>query len=136
VRRTTQKELEAVLKLDGEGRFSHFIKRVVDAEQAWGLWQDGWALMADSQGVTNFPLWPAEEYAKLCATGEWANFEPKALSLESLLDDAAPELGREDLRVAVFPVHSDSGGPDQGVSISVEELCDALRAEMAKYEFS
>ncbi|MDC0676089.1 DUF2750 domain-containing protein [Nannocystis radixulma] len=123
-----------MLQLDGKGRFSHFVKRVVDEEQAWGLWQDGWALMADSQGVTNFPLWPAEEYAKLCATKGWSEFEPKALTLESLLDELAFELKGEGVRVAVFPVPSDTAGPDQGVSVSLDELWAALRAEMEKYE--
>ena len=51
MRKTSPKEVEAVLRLDGPARYQHFLKRVVDTEAAWGLWKDGWALMADENGV-------------------------------------------------------------------------------------
>src|SRR4051812_31525339 len=65
---------EAVLRLDATARHTHFVKRVVDAELVWGLWKDGWALMADETGQQVFPLWPAREYAELCAVADWEGY--------------------------------------------------------------
>jgi hypothetical protein len=46
VRPATPQELAAVLKLDGPARVERFVKRVAGEEQAWGLWSDGWAMLA------------------------------------------------------------------------------------------
>jgi hypothetical protein len=129
MRKAGDKEIEGVLKLDGPARFAHFVKRVVDEEMAWGLWKDGWALMADSDGTQVFPLWPAREYAELCRIDDWAGYEPREIPLQSLLDELAPKLSERKVRPGVFPT---PGG--KGVTPSVDELCGALREELDKYE--
>lgn len=65
------KQMEAVLALPGIKRFEHFIKVIADWQEVWGLYQDGWALAAADDGTTVFPLWPAKEYAQVCAENEW-----------------------------------------------------------------
>ena len=129
MRRTTPKEIEAVLRLDGPARYGHFVKRVVDEEIAWGLWSDGWALMAESDGQSIFPLWPAREYAELCAIGEWDGYAAQEIALSDLLDELLPKLDARAVLPGVFPTPS-----GKGVTLAVEELEDALRAEMVKYE--
>ena len=42
----TNKQIEAVLKLDGPKRYSYFIKVAADQRSIWGLYDEGWALAA------------------------------------------------------------------------------------------
>lgn len=128
MRETSQKEIEAVLKLDGPARFKHFVKRVVDEERAWGLWKDGWALMAGSEGEHVFPLWPAREYADMCRIEDWGTYEPEEIPLQALLDELLPKLKDRGVKPGVFPT---PGG--KGVTPTVDELCEALRKEMERY---
>jgi len=127
VRRSNPKEIDAILSLDGAARFAHFVKRVVDEERAWGLWKDGWALMSDAQGMV-FPLWPAREYAERCRLGEWADYEPREILLEDLLDGLIPMLETRDVRPAVFPTPT-----GKGVTVRCTELASALNDEGVKY---
>jgi hypothetical protein len=129
MRITSAKELESVLRLDGPARFKHFVKRVVDDESAWGLWKDGWGLMADDDAKLAFPLWPAKEYAELCRTGNWSEYSVEQIPLETLLNDILPRMSQERVLPAIFPT---PGG--KGVTPSVEELIQALEEESLKYE--
>lgn len=115
------KEIEAVLKLDGPVRFRHFVKQVVDFEQAWGLWSDGWALMADNEEKQVFPLWPAREYAELCRVGQWTEFAPKAIDLNTLVNDLLPSLANDGVLSGVFPTPE-----GKGVAIDANELAAEL----------
>lgn len=129
MRRTTPKEIEAVLRLDGPTRYKHFVKRVVDDELAWGLWNDGWALMEDEAGQYVFPLWPAREYAELYAVGEWSGYLPEEIPLSDLMDELLPKLAEREVRPGVFPTPT-----GKGVTPTVLELLGALRTEMENYE--
>ena len=129
MRRTSEKEIQAVLLLDGPARFAHFIKRVADANVAWGLWKDGWALMADDDNATVFPLWPAPEYAKLHKHGALVDHEPRAIPVESLLNELVPKLKEQGIRPAVFPTPK-----GKGVIPTVEELVASIRQELGNYE--
>ncbi|MGK4000053.1 DUF2750 domain-containing protein [Sorangium sp. So ce1024] len=129
MKRTTEKEIRAVLSLDGPSRFRHFVKTVVAWEAAWGLWKDGWSLMANDEGVSVFPLWPAREYADLCRTDVWADHEVKEISLESLLGELLPKLKERGVLAGVFPIPA-----GKGVTLSAEELAVSLRKELENYE--
>lgn len=129
MRNSSEKETEGVLKLDGEGRFERFVKVVVDREQAWGLWDDGWVLLEDDTGTRVFPLWPAKEYAALCRTPDWVNHEPTPIALDDLLGELLPKLRAQGVLPGVFPTPSCRGvTPDPG------SLEAALRKEMERYE--
>ena len=128
MRRTNEKEMHAVLRLDGPARFAHFVKRVVDSEIAWGLWKDGWALMENDDGTRVFPLWPAREYAELLRAGQWAEYEPREIPLADLLDELVPKLAEQGVLAGVFPTAT-----GKGVTPRVEELSASLREELEKY---
>jgi hypothetical protein len=129
MRRTGPKEIEAIVKLDGPSRFKYFIKRVVDEERAWGLWKDGWALMATSGEEQAFPLWPAREYSEMFVGGDWNGYEPEEIGLSSLLEELLPKMKARGIRPAVFPTPE-----GKGVTPTVDELSQALRQEMEQYE--
>jgi hypothetical protein len=128
MRRTSEKEIASVLALDGAGRFHHFTKRVVDAQVAWGLWKDGWALMENDDGRPVFPLWPAREYAQLHRDGDWEAYEVEEISLSRLLEELLPKLAERNTFIGVFPTPA-----GKGLIIPAEEVARSLRAELARY---
>jgi len=125
----SDKQIAAVLALPGNERYKHFIKRVADSELAWGLFDEGWALAATDDGARVFPLWPAEEYAKLCAVGEWGGYAPRSFSVEELLEDLLPMLQEDGVLPGIFYTPD-----DKGVTPAVELLRQDLAAELQNYE--
>jgi len=122
------KQMEAVLTLPGIKRFEHFIKAVADWQEVWGLYQDGWALAAADDGTTVFPLWPAKEYAQVCATNEWVGYEPRSISLSDFTEALLPGLKHDGVLPGIFFTPT-----SKGVTPSVDELKSALEAELQNY---
>lgn len=125
----SEKQITAVLALSGSERYKYFIKRVADSELVWGLFDDGWALAATDDGEKVFPLWPAEEYAKLCAAGQWGSYVPRSFSLGELFQDLLPMLEQDSVLPGVFYTPN-----DKGVTPAVELLRQDLKAELQNYE--
>lgn len=123
------KQIQSVLALPGPQRYEHFIKIVADWEEVWGLYQNGWALAGTGDGVTVFPLWPAKEYAVLCANRRWADYEPKSFSLDGLINELLPKLKRDQMLPGIFYTPE-----DQGVTPEVDQFIADLQGEIAKYE--
>lgn len=124
----SSKQIAAVIALQGKARYEHFIKVVADWQEVWGLYQNGWALAGADDGTTVFPLWPAREYAQLCAEGEWVGYEPRAIPLNELMDELLPKLKTDGLLPGVFYTPA-----NKGVTPSVDEFKSAIEAELANY---
>jgi hypothetical protein len=124
----SERQIEAILSLPGEDRFKHFVKVVVDTEEAWGLYQDGWAMAITDNNQPVFPLWPAEEYARLCAVDKWEAYQTRSISLCDILEVLLPNLRKDGTLPGIL--YSPSG---EGVTPSIEKLEDALREEMSRY---
>ncbi len=119
------KQVEAVLALPGIKRFEHFIKVIADRQEVWSLYQEGWALAASDDGTTVFPLWPAEEYAQLCAENEWKGYAPRSITLSEFKDVLLPKLKKGAVLPGVFFTPS-----SKGLTPSPDELRAALDAEL------
>ena len=126
--KVTPKQMEAVLALSGVKRFEHFIKVIVDWREVWGLYQDGWALAEADDGIIVFPLWPAKEYAQVCAANEWSGYEPRSLNLSDFMEVLLPKLQLDDILPSVFFTPT-----SKGVTPSVGDLKLAIEAELQKY---
>ncbi|MGY4302880.1 hypothetical protein ACVIJ6_000123 [Bradyrhizobium sp. USDA 4369] len=126
--KVSPKQMEAVLALPGIKRFEHFIKVIADWQEVWGLYQDGWALAAADDGTTVFPLWPAKEYAQVCAANEWTGYEPRSISLSDFTEVLLPKLKLDGVLPGVFFTPT-----SKGVTPSVDELKSALEAELQNY---
>lgn len=122
------KQMEAVLALPGIKRFEHFIKVIADWQEVWGLYQDGWALAAADDGTSVFPLWPAKEYAQVCAANEWSGYEPRSISLSDFTEVLLPKLKLDGVLPGVFFTPT-----SKGVTPSVDDLKSALEAELQNY---
>lgn len=128
-KKLNSEQVRAVLALPGPERYEHFVKRVADWQLAWGLWDNGWASGRNDDGADTFPLWPARDYAALCATGPWEGFQPREIPVETLLDEILPNLAAEGSEPSVFPT------PDEeSVFPGVELLIEDLRHELSRYE--
>ena len=123
------KELEAVLKLSGNDRYKRFVKLVADWEEAWGLYDEGWALANDDDGNSVFLLWPADKFAEICATDDWGRYKPTAIPLTELINDLLPMLKEDSILPGIFYIPKGSG-----VTPSVDRLIADLKMEASKYE--
>jgi hypothetical protein len=121
-------QIEAVLKLPGPQRYSHFIKKVVGWRRMWGLYGDGWAMSVTPEGQQVLPLWPEREYAERCIAEEWANHEPREIDLDAALEMMIPTLREQGIQPGVF------FSPEQGsLNITLDEFERDLRAELTRY---
>lgn len=125
----SQKQLKEILMLPAPKRYSYFIKKVIGWRRLWALYDDGWAMSESDVGDPIFPLWPEKEYAELCISGEWANYEPKPIELNEVLDSMIPMLRERGILPGVF-FTMEAGS----VNSSVDQLESDLREELSHYE--
>lgn len=123
-----EKQLAAVFALPAAKRFEHFVKVVADRENAWGLYQDGWAMAAADGGGLVFPLWPYAEYARVCAVDAWAGYEPREISIDDLMEVLLPQLKAEGTLPGIVPTPC-----DRGATPTIDELMAALEEELQRY---
>lgn len=121
------KELEAVMKLPANKRYEYFIKKVVDFEEVWGLYNDGWAMTQDNTGEMLIPFWPSKEFAELCSIDEWSDFAPESIELEEFINDWLPGIQDDGYKVSVFWNNDDSA------VLEVDTLLKDLEKELEKY---
>lgn len=121
-------KFRAISELPGKQRYEHFVKVVADTQHVWGLYQDGWALIADDDGATAFAVWPAEEYAIACAENEWAGYSPRVIQLDEFVGVLLPKLELDGLRPSVFMTRE-----GKGVTPSVDQLTRDIELELKRY---
>jgi hypothetical protein len=124
-----RKKFEAIMSLDGPERAEHAMKRIVDTEELWGLYSDGWAASATNDDETDmFPIWPDPQYASASAVGDWAGYEPRSIPLDTFLNVFLPNLEEEGTLVSIFRLPS-------GVSVPVTPAVsrEIVEAESQNY---
>ncbi|GIU52633.1 hypothetical protein TUM4438_45820 [Shewanella sairae] len=124
------KQYEAVLALDSSKRFEHFVSKVADWRQLWGVKNDeGWLVSVDPEGFEYFPLWPHPEYAQKVVDENFPGHQAVELSLDELLNHWLPLFEQDNVKVAVFPNREWTFW-----CIEPQDLKEDLLNEMAKYE--
>jgi hypothetical protein len=102
-------QLAAVVTLPAQQRYAHFVQQVADTGEVWGLYRDGWALAKTHAGTLVFAMWPAREFADLCAEFEWDDYEPRAFPLDDLMTDLLPQLEQDDVLPGIFYTPGERG---------------------------
>lgn len=115
--------------MPAELRYRHFIKQVADRQVVWGLYKDGWAMAKANSGRYVFPVWPAPEYAELCAAGDWEGYASADIPLDDFLNELVPNLDKDDVPFAVAYLPH-----DLGVVIDSKEVESDIREELESYE--
>jgi len=124
-----QQQIESVLSLPAAERYGHFVRRVADWEEVWGLKTgQGWVTVAGSNGVKCLPFWPHPEYATLSATSEWGGAVPERIELSKFMSWLL-QIEEDGYSVAVFPTRS-----GKGVVVEPKQLRAHLAAECEQYE--
>ncbi len=124
-----EKEIANVLSLSGSERYKYFIKKVVDNEKIWGLYQDGWALVEDKRFAKKLlPMWPLKEYAELFINNEWKYYHVKSIELEDFLENFIYKMQDNDISPCIFLTLN-----DMGTYPSYKNLIDDLRQELSFY---
>ena len=124
--KVNSRQLAEVTALPANRRYEHFIKVIANWHEVWGLYGDDWALTCTDDGTRSvFPLWPAKEYAEICARNQWAGYQPRAFHLDELMDELLPRLKQDDMLPGIFFTPAENG-----VVPSVDQLIDALELYM------
>ncbi|RJG40869.1 DUF2750 domain-containing protein [Mesorhizobium sp. DCY119] len=106
------------------------MKVAADRKAVWGLWSEGWGLLATDDDETSvFPVWPEKAYAEIYAVDDWSRYEASEIELSDFLDELLPKLRGDGIEITVFPT-SRAGGviPTLGV------LERDLRNELSRIE--
>lgn len=123
-----KKEIASVIKLDAEKRYKYFINKVADCEAVWCLENDGWALASD--GVHPIlSIWPSEEYASLCATGEWENYTPFCIEIHDFIEIYIDDLKEKSIKIGVFYTPE-----NKGIIVGHEKIREDIKNELSKME--
>jgi len=94
-----------------------------------GLWNEGWAGGADESGRSTFPIWPACEYALLCAVETWTGYERTEIPLADLVNGLLPKLLNDGVHPSVFRTPEGNA-----VFPTIPQLIADLKNEMSRYE--
>ena len=124
----SQKQIDAVIALEGSKRYKHFIKVIADTQEVWGLYKDGWALAGTEDNRKVFPVWPAKEYAELCAENEWVGYEAEPISLEDFMNELLPTLKDDEVLIGIFytPLNN-------GLTPEIGQVLNDLELELENY---
>jgi len=97
-----QIEYQTVININSSKRYEYFIKKIVDYEEVWSLYFEGWAMVEDHDNARAIPFWPKEEFAKYCAEDEWANYVPRNISLHDFINDWLPGMEEDGYKASIF----------------------------------
>lgn len=123
-------QFNAVLTLDSLKRYDHFIGKVADWEQLWGVRsEEGWLVPEAPEGFEYFPVWPHPVYAQKVSDLNFPNNEATEIQLNDFLETWIPKFVEDKLKVAVFP---DSNWTFW--CMDPNDLKDDLFNEISKYE--
>lgn len=122
-------QYNAVIALPPGKRYSYSIKVIADQAQAWVLRDQVWATCRDDAEHIWLPLWPAERYARACATGHWNAHVPCPIEVHSLLNAVLPDLRQHGVTLGVFPTPKASA-----MFPTFEQFESDLRQELERIE--
>lgn len=123
-------QFKSVLALSSADRSSHFVGKVADWEELWGVRdQEGWLVPITSEELEYFPVWPHPEYAQKIADEHFPGHTATRISINEFLSKWLPTFNTDNVKVAVFP-------NKEWVFwvMEPEDLRQCLEEEMAQYE--
>ncbi|WP_345948085.1 DUF2750 domain-containing protein [Mucilaginibacter sp. PAMB04274] len=127
--RITEQEIREVSTLIPIERYKYTIKRIADAEKLYYLQDsDGSWAVSEVRDKTLFPIWSAEEFARMCINGAWANFNVIEVVLELFQEELIYAIQDEGFLLNVFPVNDTTG-----FVVNIEEFVRDLTDELQNY---
>jgi hypothetical protein len=102
---------QALLALPAPRRYRYFLEQLAATGEAWGLWEEGWALSVDAAERDILPLWPSRGTAERCATRLWEGYAARPLPLAELTGTVLPELEASGMGLVAFSTPDGHGHP-------------------------
>jgi hypothetical protein len=122
-----KKEFETVIKQPPNIRYEYFIKKVVDFERVWGLYNDGWATAKDKEDNALIPFFPKKEFAEICAKNEWSGYKAEPIDLDDFIDKWLTGMKNDGIKPSIFPTDDDT------VVVSIDVILNDLETELENY---
>jgi hypothetical protein len=121
------KEFEALHQRPANIRYEYFIKKVVDFEEVWGLYNEGWATAQDDDGNMLIPFFPKKEFAVNCAKNVWEGFEAEAIDLYEFIDEWLVGMKKDGVKPSIFPTEQDT------TLVEIDVLLRDIYSELENY---
>lgn len=81
-----------------------------------------------TSGSRSLPLWPAREYAELCKTQGWSNYQPRSIDLSEFLEEMIPDLSDKKINIAVSMLPT-----GEAIIVNGRKLVEDIEEEMQNY---
>lgn len=111
--------------LDDDERCAYFVRHVVDAGEAWGLYGETWARSPAAGETETLPLWPQRELAARCIAGPWRACVPRPIALAALCEQWLTGMDEDGILAALIP-----GPAHHGTVVAAAVLAGTLRAAL------
>jgi len=111
--------------LDDVERCAYFVRHVVAAGQAWGLYDETWARSPAAGDTEALPLWPQRELAARCVSGRWRACVPRPIGLTALREQWLTGMDEDGIVAVLMP-----GPMHGGTVVTAAVLSRALRTAM------
>lgn len=124
-----KKEIENVVSLEPFERYNYFIKKIADWEVFYTLVNNNKEyVLSELDGKKLFPVWSAEEFAKLCMIDGWEGTHIKKLNLDDLENEIIDLIADSNYLINVFPVYDKTG-----FVVTLDEFAKDLNEELQNY---
>ena len=90
-------------------RLHFFLTRAIESEEVWGLSNPSGWVMKEDNNRSILPIWPYEIFAANCASNQWQDYAPAAVSLEHFVYNLLPIITKQEIGVEIFPTTNQSG---------------------------
>lgn len=124
-----ENKIKNIIVLPVEERYRYFVNKVVDFEEVWGLYNDGWAVLGNKDNSVVMPFWPEKNFADRCIADEWTGFKPKSINLQDFLDKWLPGMEKDNRFIAVFYLPE----MKENIIITANELKSDINQEQEQY---
>jgi hypothetical protein len=123
-------QFEATLALSSSKRCSHFIDKITQYEQLWGVKNaEGWLVPITPENLEYFPVWPHPEYAQKSVDENFEGYEVQEISIEEFMEYWIPLFGEDSVKLAVFP-----NMQWEFWVMEPKDMLECLREEMDEYD--
>lgn len=111
---------------DPAARAARLLEQLRHSRTLWSLRNaDGWVMM-EERGTPGLPVWPSDAEAAASARGDWVDCAPAAIPLDEWRDRWLPGLGRDGVRIVLWPVAARAA-----VIVTAEEHAQHLATALA-----
>jgi len=123
-------QFEAALALNSSDRCSHFIDKITQCEQLWGVKNsEGWLVPITPNNLEYFPVWPHPEYAQKSVDEHFKDYQAEEISIQEFMGHWIPLFEEDNVKLAVFPdIHWEFW------VMEAKDMLKCLQDELAQYE--